>query len=143
MVGGGRAEDHGRTRGLCVWAAGGVVAAPDRATGRACVHAIFPNAVDQARVMAANILGGDVTFGVMLGKPGVMLTIPEKVNIARYFVDAVDIPVVMDCDEIGGLGPAWAVRACEEYIRAGLAGMDIDDRVPDHSVGVAPARSWP
>jgi 2-methylisocitrate lyase-like PEP mutase family enzyme len=84
-------------------------------------------------------LGGDVTFGVMLGKPGVLLTIPEKISIARYFVDAVKIPVVMDCDEIGGLGPAWAVRACEEYIRAGLAGMDIDDRMPDHSIQAAHA----
>jgi NAD(P)H-nitrite reductase large subunit len=40
-----------------IWAAGDVVEAPDRVTGEAYVHAIFPNAVDQARVVAANILG--------------------------------------------------------------------------------------
>jgi 2-methylisocitrate lyase-like PEP mutase family enzyme len=88
-------------------------------------------------------LGGDATFGVMLGKPGVMLTLPEKVNIARYFVEAVNIPVVMDCDEIGGLGPAWAARACQEYIGIGLAGMDIDDRLPDHSLAALRAEREP
>ncbi len=31
-------------------------------TGEAYVHAIFPNAVDQARVVAANILGGNVAY---------------------------------------------------------------------------------
>jgi 2-methylisocitrate lyase-like PEP mutase family enzyme len=88
-------------------------------------------------------LGGDVTFGTMLGKPGVMLTLPEKVAIARYFVEAVNIPVIMDCDEIGGLGPAWAARACQEYIRTGLAGMDIDDRLADHSLAARHAEREP
>lgn len=45
-----------------VWAAGDVVAAPDLATGEPYVHAIFPNAVDQARVAAANLLGGDAIY---------------------------------------------------------------------------------
>ena len=45
-----------------IWAAGDVVEAPDRATGEAYVHAIFPNAVDQARVVAANMLGGDIAY---------------------------------------------------------------------------------
>jgi len=55
-------DDHLRTNVPGVWAAGDVVEAPDRATGKAYVHAIFPNAVDQARVVAANILGGDVAY---------------------------------------------------------------------------------
>ncbi len=55
-------DDHLRTNVPDVWAAGDVVEAPDRATGKAYVHAIFPNAVDQARVVAANVLGGDVTY---------------------------------------------------------------------------------
>lgn len=45
-----------------VWAAGDVIEARDRATGEPYVHAIFPNAVDQARVAALNILGGDVVY---------------------------------------------------------------------------------
>jgi NAD(P)H-nitrite reductase large subunit len=55
-------DDHLRTTAPGVWAAGDVVEAPDRATGEAYVHAIFPNAVDQARVVAANMLGGDVAY---------------------------------------------------------------------------------
>ena len=55
-------DDHLRTTAPGIWAAGDVVEAPDRATGKAYVHAIFPNAVDQARVVAANMLGGDVAY---------------------------------------------------------------------------------
>jgi NAD(P)H-nitrite reductase large subunit len=55
-------DDHLRTTAPGIWAAGDVVEAPDRATGQAYVHAIFPNAVDQARVVAANMLGGDVAY---------------------------------------------------------------------------------
>ncbi len=74
-------------------------------------------------------LGGDVTFGTMLAMPGTYLTLTEKVFVARFFVRAVSIPVIMDCDEICGRGPAFVERAVEEYIAAGLAGMDVDDRV--------------
>jgi len=73
-------------------------------------------------------LGGDVTFGTMLGRPGTYLTLTEKTFIARFFVKAVNLPVVMDCDEVCGRGPAFHERAVEEYIDVGLAGMDIDDR---------------
>jgi 2-methylisocitrate lyase-like PEP mutase family enzyme len=74
-------------------------------------------------------LGGDVTFGTMLAMPGTYLTLTEKVFVAKFFVRAVQIPVAMDCDEICGRGPAFLERAVEEYIGAGLAGMDVDDRV--------------
>jgi NAD(P)H-nitrite reductase large subunit len=55
-------DEHLKTTAPHVWAAGDVVEAPDRATGAAYVHAIFPNAVDQGRVAATNILGGDVVY---------------------------------------------------------------------------------
>jgi NADPH-dependent 2,4-dienoyl-CoA reductase/sulfur reductase-like enzyme len=55
-------DDRLRTNVPGIWAAGDVVEAPDRATGKAFVHAIFPNAVDQGRVVADNILGGDVVY---------------------------------------------------------------------------------
>lgn len=55
-------DQHLRTSAPAVWAAGDVVEAPDRATGATYVHAIFPNAIDQARVAAANILGGEVVY---------------------------------------------------------------------------------
>ncbi len=55
-------DDHLRTNVPGVWAAGDAVEASDRATGKAFVHAIFPNAVDQARVVATNILGGNLAY---------------------------------------------------------------------------------
>ena len=55
-------DDHLRTSARDVWAAGDVVEAPDRATGQVYVHAIFPNAVDQARIAAVNIAGGDLRY---------------------------------------------------------------------------------
>jgi NAD(P)H-nitrite reductase large subunit len=55
-------DDHLHTSVPDVWAAGDVVEAPDRATGQVYVHAIFPNAVEQARVAAANIIGGDLRY---------------------------------------------------------------------------------
>ena len=73
-------------------------------------------------------LGGDVTFATMLGKPGTYLSVTEKTFIAKYFVRAVSLPVLMDCDEVCGRGPAIVEQAVEEYIGVGLAGMDMDDR---------------
>ena len=79
-------------------------------------------------------IGGDATFGTMLGRPGQYLDTTEKVFIAKYFVDAVDLPVVIDADELNSQGPAVAARTTREYIRAGVAGMDIDDRMPQHQL---------
>jgi NADPH-dependent 2,4-dienoyl-CoA reductase/sulfur reductase-like enzyme len=55
-------DDHLRTNMPDVWAAGDIVEARDRASGEAYVHAIFPNAVEQARIAAANMLGDNVTY---------------------------------------------------------------------------------
>jgi NAD(P)H-nitrite reductase large subunit len=45
-----------------VYAAGDVVEAPDRLTGETYVHAIFPNAVEQGRVVGLNLAGFDVLY---------------------------------------------------------------------------------
>jgi NAD(P)H-nitrite reductase large subunit len=45
-----------------IYAAGDVVEAPDRLTGEAYVHAIFPNAVEQGRVVGLNLAGLDVCY---------------------------------------------------------------------------------
>jgi NAD(P)H-nitrite reductase large subunit len=55
-------DDHLRTSAPDVFAAGDVVEAPDRLTGEAYVHAIFPNAVEQGRVVGLNLLGFDVPY---------------------------------------------------------------------------------
>jgi NAD(P)H-nitrite reductase large subunit len=55
-------DDHLRTNIPDIYAAGDVVEVPDRLTGETYVHAIFPNAVEQGRVVGLNILGYDVRY---------------------------------------------------------------------------------
>jgi NAD(P)H-nitrite reductase large subunit len=55
-------DDCLRTSAPDVFAAGDVVEAPDRLTGEAFVHAIFPNAVEQGQVAGLNLLGFDVRY---------------------------------------------------------------------------------
>ena len=55
-------DDHLRTTAPDVYAAGDVAETRDRITGERYVHAIFPNAVAQGRVVARNILGLDVSY---------------------------------------------------------------------------------
>ncbi len=55
-------DDHLRTSAPNVYAAGDVAEAADWLTGERFVHAIFPNAVAQAKIAAANALGADITY---------------------------------------------------------------------------------
>jgi len=55
-------DDHMRTSVSGVYAAGDVAEAADWLTGERYVHAIFPNAVAQAKIAAANALGADVVY---------------------------------------------------------------------------------
>lgn len=50
-------DDHLRTSVADIYAAGDAVEAPDRLTGERYVHAIFPNAVEQGRVVGMNLAG--------------------------------------------------------------------------------------
>jgi NAD(P)H-nitrite reductase large subunit len=55
-------DDHLRTSVPDVYAAGDVAETFDRLTGKRYVHAIFPNAMEQGRVVALNLLGHDVAY---------------------------------------------------------------------------------
>ncbi len=55
-------DDHLRTNAPDVYAAGDVVEVPDRLTGERYVHAIFPNAVEQGRVVGLNLAGYEVAY---------------------------------------------------------------------------------
>jgi NAD(P)H-nitrite reductase large subunit len=55
-------NDHLQTSAPGVYAAGDVIEAPDKLTGEAYVHAIFPNAVEQGRVVGLNLAGFDVRY---------------------------------------------------------------------------------
>jgi NAD(P)H-nitrite reductase large subunit len=55
-------DDHLRTSAKNIYAAGDVVEAPDRLTGETFVHAIFPNALEQGRVVGYNLAGFDISY---------------------------------------------------------------------------------
>jgi nitrite reductase (NADH) large subunit len=55
-------DDRLRTTVPDVWAAGDVAETEDRMTGERYVHAIFPNAVEQGRVVGRNVLGANVRY---------------------------------------------------------------------------------
>jgi nitrite reductase (NADH) large subunit len=55
-------DDHLRTSAPEVYAAGDVIEAPDRLMGQSYVHAIFPNAVEQGRIVGLNLAGYDTTY---------------------------------------------------------------------------------
>jgi nitrite reductase (NADH) large subunit len=57
-----RVDDHLRTNLPDVYAAGDVVEVPDRLTGETYVHAIFPNAVEQGRVVGLNLAGYETQY---------------------------------------------------------------------------------
>ena len=55
-------DDRLSTNAPRVWAAGDVAETRDRVTGQRYVHAIWPNAVAQARVVAERMLGYDTVY---------------------------------------------------------------------------------
>jgi len=57
-----RVDDHLRTSLPGVYAAGDVAETADRMTGESYVHAIFPNAVAQAKIVARNVAGYEVAY---------------------------------------------------------------------------------
>jgi nitrite reductase (NADH) large subunit len=57
-----RVDDHLRTSATDVYAAGDVIESPYRLGGELGVHAIFPNAVEQGRVVGLNLAGFDTSY---------------------------------------------------------------------------------
>ncbi len=55
-------DDYQRTSHPDVYAAGDVAETKDRLTGERYVHAIFPNAVEQGRIVAYNLLGHELAY---------------------------------------------------------------------------------
>jgi 2,3-dimethylmalate lyase len=73
--------------------------------------------------------GGLNASASLLGLPDVgLITLTETVGAARNMAAAVDIPVLCDIDEgYGNINNV--VRATREVIRAGLAGLYVEDQV--------------
>lgn len=55
-------DEHLCTNLPGIYAAGDVIEVPDRLTGETYVHAIFPNAVEQGRVVGLNLVGYETVY---------------------------------------------------------------------------------
>ncbi|GAA5232558.1 isocitrate lyase/PEP mutase family protein [Verticiella sediminum] len=80
-------------------------------------------------------VSGAATTTQLLGLPDAgLITLPELVENVRRICQAVSIPVVVDCDT--GFGNAInVIRTVEEVIRAGAAGLFIEDQVAPKRCG--------
>lgn len=75
------------------------------------------------------------TAASLLGRPDVgLLGLSEMVDNARRICAAVDLPVVADADTGYG-NPVNVVRTVQEYERAGVAGLHIEDQVMPKKCG--------
>lgn len=69
------------------------------------------------------------TAAAVLGRPDVgLLTMTEMVENAKRIVAAVDVPVIADCDTGYG-NPINVIRAVQDYERAGVAAIHIEDQI--------------
>ena len=96
---------------------------------------VVPCAYDCISARMAQSVGFEVLFmtghGIresQLGLPDIgIATATEVVNIIRNMVNSVNIPLLVDADDGYG-GALGAYRTTQEIIRAGAAGMFIDDQ---------------
>lgn len=93
-----------------------------------CYDALGARLIEQAGFDAVYMTGFGTTAS-LLGRPDIgLLGLAEMVDNARRIVGAVDLPVLADADT--GYGNAInVVRTVQEYERAGVAGLHIEDQV--------------
>ena len=93
-----------------------------------CYDALSAQLVEEAGFPAVYMTGFG-TAAARLGRPDVgLLTMTEMVDNARRIVEAVDLPVLADADTGYG-NPINVVRTVQEYERAGVAAIHLEDQV--------------
>lgn len=99
-----------------------------------CFNALSARVLEEAGFEAIYMSGYGTSLS-MLGLPDAGLaTLTEMALNARFIASAVRVPVVADADT--GFGNAInTVRTVEEYIRAGVAGVQIEDQVAPKRCG--------
>jgi 2-methylisocitrate lyase-like PEP mutase family enzyme len=100
----------------------------------AAYDALSAKIIEAAGFQLMAVTGYGVS-ATLIGKPDVGLTtLTEVVNVARYIVGAVTIPVFCDADT--GYGNAInTMRTTEEFIKSGVAGIHIEDQVAPKRCG--------
>lgn len=93
-----------------------------------CYDALGARLIEQAGFDAVYMTGFG-TAASLLGRPDVgLLGLAEMVDNARRICAAVDVPVVADADTGYG-NPINVIRTVQEYERAGVAGLHLEDQV--------------
>ena len=93
-----------------------------------CYDALGARLIEQAGFDAAYMTGFGTAAG-MLGRPDVgLLGLAEMVGNAARIADAIDVPLVADADTGYG-NQINVVRTVQQYERAGVAGIHIEDQV--------------
>ncbi len=99
------------------------------------VYDAFSAKLVQSIGFEAVYMSGFATAASVLGLPDIgLITMTEMVNNAKRIVDAVNIPVIADADT--GYGNHLNVmRTIQEYERAGVAAVQIEDQVSPKRCG--------
>ena len=104
-----------------------------RAIGNECV--VMPGAFNAATARLAERAGFQAVYvsgaglaNATAGVPDIgLLTLTEVAQLAGYIANAVRIPALVDADTGFG-GPQNVARAVQEFERAGLAGLHLEDQ---------------
>jgi carboxyvinyl-carboxyphosphonate phosphorylmutase len=96
--------------------------------------ALTARIIEQAGFPAVYMTGFG-TSASLLGRPDVgLLTMTQMVDNARRIAQAVDIPVISDADTGYG-NPLNVIRTVQEYERAGVSAIHIEDQVMPKKCG--------
>ena len=111
-----------------------LLAGPDPVLCPGCYDALSARLVEEAGFDAAYMTGFG-TSASRLGRADVgLLTMPEMVDNARRIVDALAIPLLADADTGYG-NPINVIRTVQEYERAGVAAIHIEDQAAPKKCG--------
>ena len=99
-----------------------------------CYDALSARLVEEAGFPAVYMTGFGSSAG-HLGRPDVgLMTMSDMVDNARRIVNAVGIPVIADADTGYG-NPINVIRTVQEYERAGVAAIHIEDQIAPKKCG--------
>jgi 2,3-dimethylmalate lyase len=111
-----------------------LLAKPEPLLAPGCYDALGARLVEEAGFDAAYMTGFGSTAS-RLGRPDVgLMTMSEMVDNARRIVEAVGLPVIADADTGYG-NPINVIRTVQEYERAGVAAIHIEDQVTPKRCG--------
>ena len=71
------------------------------------------------------------SFSIAAGYKSEMdVTLDENIEWTRRIAESVDVPVMADAEDGYG-GPEEVIETVDRFIRAGVAGLNIEDQIPD------------